>query len=159
MSKKQRVRQKKRPSAKSLANLKPWPPGVSGNPKGRPPNSLVLSEAYRNKLQEVCPDDPDGRTWADVIGEKMVRLALRSVSAAAELADRVEGKAPQHLEVSRGKDNAPPPQVIVQFGKPGELPEPDELSRTLQNIGYANQLAPVDGHRQNSETPGGADGK
>jgi len=37
---------------KSLANLKPFPPGVSGNPAGKPPGTFGLSDRIRKVLNE-----------------------------------------------------------------------------------------------------------
>jgi hypothetical protein len=78
-------------------------PGVSGNPSGRPRGSTILSDAYRRKLAEINPDDPEGRTYADCIAAGMVKEALigaKNVQAAGELSDRVEGKAKQSIELN-----------------------------------------------------------
>jgi hypothetical protein len=74
---------------------------VSGNPLGRPRIS-TLSKAYRDQLAEVCPHDSEGRTWAQVIAHTLAMQAAKgNVQAAAELADRVEGKPRQSLSLSR----------------------------------------------------------
>src|SRR5580693_10090407 len=75
-----------------------WKKGQSGNPLGRP-KSKTLSDAYRNKLEEPVPNDPEGRTWAELIAEGQVRDAVRgNVNAAREIADRTEGRARQAIE-------------------------------------------------------------
>jgi len=75
-----------------------WKKGKSGNPSGRP-KSKTLSDAYRNKLEEPVPNDPEGRTWAELIAEAQVRDAVRgNVQAAREIADRTEGRARQAIE-------------------------------------------------------------
>jgi hypothetical protein len=75
-----------------------WKKGKSGNPSGRP-KSKTLSDAYRHKLEEGVPNDPEGRTWAELIAEAQVRDAVRgNVQAAREIADRTEGKARQAIE-------------------------------------------------------------
>src|ERR1700683_546374 len=75
-----------------------WKKGQSGNPSGRP-KSKTLSDAYRNKLEEPVPNDPEGRTWAELIAEAQVRDAVRgNVQAAREIADRTEGRARQAIE-------------------------------------------------------------
>jgi Family of unknown function (DUF5681) len=82
------------------ANGKPyrWKKGQSGNFSGRP-KCKTLSEAYKNKLEEPVPNDPEGRTWAELIAEGQVRDAVRgNVQAARELADRTEGRARQAIE-------------------------------------------------------------
>jgi hypothetical protein len=76
------------------------------NPSGRP-KTRTLSDAYRFQLAELIPNDPPGRTWAQLIAEGQVRTAARgNVQAARELADRTEGKASQHLEIT-GNDGGP----------------------------------------------------
>lgn len=75
-----------------------WKKGQSGNPTGRP-KSKTLSDAYRKKLEEPVPNDPEGRTWAELIAEGQVRDAVRgNVQAAREIADRTEGKPRQSIE-------------------------------------------------------------
>jgi hypothetical protein len=75
-----------------------WKKGTSGNPLGRP-KSKSLSNAYRNKLEELVPNDPEKRTWAELIAEAQVRDAVRgNVHAAREIADRTEGRARQAIE-------------------------------------------------------------
>jgi hypothetical protein len=75
-----------------------WKKGQSGNPGGRP-KSKTLSDAYRNKLEEPVPNDPEKRTWAELIAEAQVRDAVRgNVQAAREIADRTEGRARQAIE-------------------------------------------------------------
>jgi hypothetical protein len=64
----------------------------------------VLSEALRNRLAEVRPDDPEHRTWAEAIAENLVRIACSqgpgAVQAANEIADRMEGRSCQSIEVA-----------------------------------------------------------
>ena len=75
-----------------------WRKGQSGNPSGRP-KSKTLSDAYKYKLEEPVPNDPEGRTWAELIAEAQVRDAVRgNVQAAREIADRTEGRARQAIE-------------------------------------------------------------
>jgi len=72
--------------------------GQSGNPSGRP-KSKTLSDACKNKLEESVPNDPERRTWAELIAEAQVRDAVRgNVQAAREIADRTEGRARQAIE-------------------------------------------------------------
>jgi hypothetical protein len=50
----------------SVGRATQWKKGQSGNVGGRP-KSRLLSEALRNRLAEVKPDDPAGRTYAEVV--------------------------------------------------------------------------------------------
>jgi len=81
-----------------------WKKGQpSPNPGGRP-KSRLLSEALRTRLAEVKPDDPSGRTFAEVIAANLVEIACSegpgAVHAANEIADRIEGRAPQSIQLS-----------------------------------------------------------
>jgi hypothetical protein len=82
-----------------LANLRPFPKGRSGNPAGRP-KSLTLSEAFRRQLSQPVPNDEHGRTFAEVVAERMCLAAAGGdVGAAREIADRTEGKARQAISM------------------------------------------------------------
>src|SRR3984885_11025030 len=75
-----------------------WKKGQSGNPSGRP-KSKTLSDAYKSKLEELVPHDPEGRTWGEIVAEAQIRDAVRgNVQAAREIADRTEGRARQAIE-------------------------------------------------------------
>jgi len=51
-------------------------------------------------LARPVPDDPEGRTYAEVIADKLAQKALAGdIRAAQELADRAEGKAHQSIAV------------------------------------------------------------
>jgi hypothetical protein len=77
-------------------NLRPWPKGTSGNPGGRPRNKPITEELERQLLQE----GPSGKTWAAAIVEAMLRRASKGdVRAFAELADRLEGKTAQPVQM------------------------------------------------------------
>jgi len=70
-------------------------PGQSGNPGGRP-RTAKLSEACRAKLASPVPGDPEIRSFADVITDKLALQALKGdIRAAQELADRAEGRPSQ----------------------------------------------------------------
>jgi hypothetical protein len=77
--------------------------GQSGNAGGRP-KSRLLSEALRARLAEVKPGDPAGRTHAEVVAENLIEIACSqgpgAVHAASEIADRLEGRATQALQIS-----------------------------------------------------------
>ena len=79
--------------------LKPWKPGQSGNPGGRP-KKKPLTEAYGRILKRRVPADVLRKlglkghpTYAEVIALSLAREGIKGkVQAAAELADRVEGR-------------------------------------------------------------------
>lgn len=81
-----------------------WKRGqASPNPGGRP-KSRILSEALRNRLAEVKPDDPHQRTWAEMIAANLIEIAAskspNAIAAANELCDRAEGRPSQHVQIS-----------------------------------------------------------
>jgi Family of unknown function (DUF5681) len=81
-----------------------WKKGhPSPNPGGRP-KSRLLSEALRTRLAEVKPGDPVGRTYAEVVAENLIEIACSegpgAVHAASEIADRIEGRSRQSIEVA-----------------------------------------------------------
>lgn len=101
--------------------------GQSGNPSGRP-KSKTLSDAYKNKLEERVPNDPEGRTWAELIAEAQVRDAVRgNVQAAREIADRTEGRARQAIEFEdKTLANAferMTPEELETYAATGQLPD------------------------------------
>ena len=97
------------PSEASLANLKPYKPGQSGNPGGR--RKRVLSDRYAELMEEVLPEElrkplklPVGSLWGDALALVSARTALKSnetgVLQRKEIADRLEGKCAQRFELS-----------------------------------------------------------
>ena len=98
-------------------NAKKWTKGQSGNPGGKgnaaARGAILLSKAYRNKLAEIDPGDAGGRTFAEVIAETMILLAARnkSIKAAVEIADRVEGRPAQSLNLDATLTQTTPERV------------------------------------------------
>jgi hypothetical protein len=75
----------------------------SPNPGGRP-KSRLLSDALRAQLGRIKPDDPAGRSYAEAIAGNLIAIACSqdhsAVTAAAEIANRLEGRSMQRLEVN-----------------------------------------------------------
>jgi hypothetical protein len=77
-------------------NLKPWKPGQSGNPGGRP-RTRPLTEELAQLLESEAPNS-DGKSWANVIVEALLKKARKGdVRAFAVLANRIEGRPHQSL--------------------------------------------------------------
>jgi hypothetical protein len=71
-------------------------PGESGNIAGRP--RKLMTEAYRRALERKFANDPQGRTYADAIAEKMIGLGLKGdVRAVAEVSTRADGVPQQSV--------------------------------------------------------------
>jgi len=78
-----------------------WQPGQSGNPGGRPKRT-PLADACREVLALPVPGDSDGRTYAQKIAATLAEKAAEGdIRAAAELADRAEGRARQAIEIEQ----------------------------------------------------------
>lgn len=95
-------------SERSLANLKPFQPGVSGNPGGRP-RKKPLTEELERLLDEIDPTDKKHRrTYRKRIVEALAQQVIKkgNVAAFTEIADRVEGKVAQRQEHT-GADGGP----------------------------------------------------
>jgi len=81
-------------------------PGQSGNPNGRP-SYAVLTSAYRDQLDRqldretaVALGIPLDSTIAEGIAAVLTRNALcGDVAAAKEIGDRVQGRAPQFIDM------------------------------------------------------------
>jgi hypothetical protein len=70
-----------------------WKPGESGNPKGRPRKPKCLTSLLKEELTKVNPEDPEGRTWIELIVLATLRLAMKgNKTALKEVWDRVDGK-------------------------------------------------------------------
>ena len=88
----------------SIGKSTQWRKGQpSPNPGGRP-KSRLLSEALRMQLAQVKPGDPTGRTFAEIVAGNLIQIACSqgpgAVHAASEIADRLEGRAPQSIAIS-----------------------------------------------------------
>ncbi len=89
---------------------KQFPPGVSGNPQGRP-KLTKLTEALREQLAGINPDAPE-ETIAEQIARALISEAkLGNIAAIREVFDRSEGKAPLTLDVGN-KDGEP---LLITF--------------------------------------------
>jgi hypothetical protein len=87
--------------ARSLANLRHFQKGRSGNPGGRP--KTPVTDAYRRVAKKRYPNDPENRTYAQLVAEGQFKAAINGkTEAAKEITDRLEGKVPQATHVSGG---------------------------------------------------------
>jgi hypothetical protein len=87
--------------------------GPSPNPGGRPKRRL-LSQALSSRFAEIKSDDPEGRTEGEVVAANLIEIACSrgpgAVTAANEIADRLEGRPTQELERQRCGVRSPHPQ-------------------------------------------------
>jgi hypothetical protein len=79
---------------------KQFPPGVSGNPNGRP-KLTKLTESLREQLAEEMPGASES-TIAEEVARALIREALiGNIGAIKEVFDRSEGRAPLTLDVGK----------------------------------------------------------
>jgi len=99
-----------------------WAKGVSGNPAGRAKGRPTLAWALRHKLAEpVNPDDPEGKTWLDVVAEQTLAGALKGDKTDKKLLYNYhDGKAPQAIEIT-GADGGPVQTVDLSKLDPDQL--------------------------------------
>jgi Family of unknown function (DUF5681) len=107
-----------------IENLRPpWKPGESGNVSGRP-RRLPISERYAAIAELPVPDYLPGalklspaekkvvKTYGDALALNQFRAAIKGkTDAAREIADRLEGRSRQAVEVSGPEGGA----IDVQF--------------------------------------------
>jgi len=126
------IRRERRPRGKPFekGNRYAWKSGQSGNPAGRP-KFRTLTEGYRRVLSQTNPDDPLGRTNAELIAESLVNIAIgrgrgNSTQAARELANRTEGTARPGIEFD-SKQSAEQILAALLGVSVEELPGPEEF--------------------------------
>lgn len=79
---------------KNTDNLKPWKPGQSGNPSGRPKKSTLTE-----KLRSVLEQDHNGKTVGQALIDVVTREALKGdFRFAKEILDRMDGPIKQQVE-------------------------------------------------------------
>ncbi len=90
---------------------KPFPKGVSGNPKGRPKKLPQIDVLLADVLGE---ENSDGIEAAKIILMALRKKAAQGDVRAAELLlDRAYGKAKQQMDVTSGGNPVPIPQIIM----------------------------------------------
>jgi len=119
-----------------LDNLKPFKPGQSGNPKGRPPGTVGLTSVLREALNNETnfqiytgelinkKNEPTGTMvrirvqlpTAKAIASKVLKMATRGNMKAIEFVfDRLEGKQSQPIEVERKFEVYTPPEDLIKM--------------------------------------------
>jgi hypothetical protein len=105
------------PTKKQLEAIKPheFKPGQSGNAGGRPRKGKFTDE-LELKAHELVPNDPEKRTWARVLAEQLFFAAARgNLRAFAEIADRIEGKTIQRVDIERNSPEDDPKEKLLTF--------------------------------------------
>jgi len=82
---------------RSNANLKPFKPGQSGNPAGRPIKALTITSLLRDKLDQIDPKTRE--TYAQGIVKAMLAQACKDPQVLKELLNRCEGKVTDTVDI------------------------------------------------------------
>ena len=129
----------------SLKNLEKgkFKKGQITNPRGRPPNELSLTSLTRETLNEVCPYDPQGRTWREYIVDKWLTLSAENPSYFRELIERLEGKVKQPIDAQLDTDV----HFVIGKGYVKDEPEPELTEHETKPL---NEV--IDDVRAESET-------
>jgi len=92
-------------TGRNISGLRPFQPGQSGNPGGRP-KKMHLTDALREELEDK---GSDGVANDVAIARKLVKMARAgNMDAIKEIGDRTEGKPRQRIEAS-GPEGGPLP--------------------------------------------------
>ena len=111
--------EKKTVNPRSLKNLRPFKPGQSGNPAGRP-KKLPISDCLATLLEMPIEESerkklklPQGATNAHAIAIVLIRLACKGdLRAIKEILDRVEGKPGTRIESQDDVTERPALRVV-----------------------------------------------
>jgi hypothetical protein len=102
-------REREGPPAKSLANLKPWKPGQSGNGKGRPRIEPRVRRYARTYDRAMC------KVLAEIAQDEKAPVSERRKAAMDLIA--VGSGRPELVQQITGRDGAPiGPLVNLNFG-------------------------------------------
>lgn len=99
----------KRPNP--IPGNKPFPKGVSGNPKGRPKLPDI-----REALAKILADEKDGYTALEATLMALRAKAVRGdIRAAEALLDRAFGKPKQAIDHTTGGDKLVPNTITIEL--------------------------------------------
>lgn len=105
------------------ANLKPWKPGQSGNPSGRPKRQPI-SDAYRKIADKPFHEKTKARkqrnaTFAEhAAHQQFLRAIDGDTRAITEIREAIEGKATQRIELAPDLETVESLSIEVIFKRP-----------------------------------------
>ena len=122
------ARERDSPPPKSLANLKPWKPGQSGNGKGRPKIEPRVRRFARRYDRKMC------RVLAEIAQDEKAPVSERRKAAMDLIA--VGSGRPELVQQITGRDGAPVgPLVALSFGmQHGQLSPQDAYRMMVDGV-------------------------
>lgn len=90
--------ERRKPHPNSLANLKPFQPGQSGNPGGR--KKHWLSDVFQETLEERLSDPALRQQFKDALWSKLLSEKVVGSMTLDKVLERTEGKVADQLQVS-----------------------------------------------------------
>lgn len=105
-----------------------FPPGVSGNPAGRPKGSFSLVEMIKNKLQEQAKDKD--KTYAEYFIDQLIKKTVvdGDVPMMRDILNRVDGMPQQKVDMTTLGDKIST-GVIILPQKNGSPLDPSEVEQ------------------------------
>ena len=124
--------EKQQDNSKKKVPGRPFKPGQSGNPAGRPPNAKTIPEMLRQIGDEECKEEEfAGMTNAEAVQTVVWKCALAGKQWAVEfLANRTEGKVIEKHEVS-GK--GPIAMELIVSRKKDEIASDDDGNESTED--------------------------
>jgi hypothetical protein len=113
-----------------LANLRPFPKGVSGNPAGRPPGSVSIVEGIKNKLMEIEPENK--KTYLEMFLNKLFAKAIGEgdQQLMRDIINRIDGMPKQTIDARVGELPTPLLKHIDESVSNNDSPEKALLTET-----------------------------
>ena len=126
---------------------RPFPPGVSGNPNGRPKDDFSFAGLFRAALAQK---DDTGRSVGQRLVDRYIELGLAGNPTALEaLVARIDGKPAQSLTL-KGDTDAPlhvRHSARLEMDTPGlEAPDSPPHPPALADVGGAGTGSPDSGY-------------
>ena len=130
-------------TAKSSKRVRgrPFKPGQSGNPKGRPKGSTSIADILRRIGKE--PGTLDGMDKAEVVWRKVYQFAIEGKAWAVEfIANRTEGKAVERIALEAKQTPWEIMNDVIKQGEKGDSNE--EATDSNMDTGSTGGTAPAD---------------